>query len=223
MAYVTYDWRVGYTTRSNAGTRYMTVEAPYSSEAEELVRGMVPGCRITTCLKAGNEYHDGELVGNANRGGSSESGELAASALGFLGAGLWAGVKGIGNAISEAGDEIEEEEAKIKAQGKDAWEAYQKKDSRNQRIFWFLSLGSLSCLVPALGMMIYMFGFGPYWGNKAGDAICKKKGIENKFVKYILIGVLMIPVGMPVGIISHTIICNSLGINPAGWSSNKKE
>ena len=52
MAYVTYDFKVPYTTRDNAGTRYMTVQAPDNTEAMELVRGMVPGAIVTFPEKA---------------------------------------------------------------------------------------------------------------------------------------------------------------------------
>ena len=61
MAYVTYDFKVPYTTRDNAGTRYMTVQAPDNTEAMELVRGMVPGA-IVTFPERGQKYSDGKAV-----------------------------------------------------------------------------------------------------------------------------------------------------------------
>jgi len=47
MAFITYTYRVPYTKRDVAGTRYMNVEACNTQEAMDLVRGMVPGSSVT--------------------------------------------------------------------------------------------------------------------------------------------------------------------------------
>ncbi len=67
MSYVTYDWKVDYTTPRTAGTRTMVVQAPYAAEAEELVEGMVPGCTVTGHSQ-GRKYSDGEAVGDSYGG-----------------------------------------------------------------------------------------------------------------------------------------------------------
>ena len=145
---------------------------------------------------------------------------LTGAAIGFTARGLWAGAKGLNNLAKEAEEEQKIEEAAIKAKGKEAWDEYQKKQVQQQRIFWHLGLGSVSCMIPGLGLVIYMLGLGPYWGNKAGDAICNKSGIKNKFAKYAIIGALMVPVGIPVGAMTHMAITSMLGIHPTGQTQS---
>ena len=116
------------------------------------------------------------------------------------------GVSSASGAIKEGMDEAAAEEQAAKDAGPEAYAAYEKKQTKNLRIGTFLGLGTLSALVPGLGVAIYTLGFGPYWGNKAGDAICKKKGITNKWAKMALIGALMVPVGMPVGMLSFAAV-----------------
>ena len=86
MSYVTYDWKVDYTTPTTAGTRTMVVNAQYAAEAEELVEGMVPGCTVTGHSQ-GRKYSDGEAVGNSSGGGSFSDGdgEGTLAAIGILG------------------------------------------------------------------------------------------------------------------------------------------
>jgi len=142
---------------------------------------------------------------------------LTGAALGFAARGLWKGgklgVKGIGvcasaarEGINQAADEAEAAEQAAKDAGPKAYAAYQKQQNENFRIASFIGLGSLSAFVPGLGVVIYSMGFGPYWGNKAGDAICKKNNITNKWAKMALIGTLMIPVGIPVGMLSFAAV-----------------
>tara|TARA_Y100001935_G_scaffold57479_1_gene48055 strand:- start:484 stop:1332 length:849 start_codon:yes stop_codon:yes gene_type:complete len=116
------------------------------------------------------------------------------------------GVSSASGVIKEGMDEAAAEEQAAKNAGPEAYAAYEKKQSRNLRIGTFLGLGTLSAIIPGLGVAIYTLGFGPYWGNKAGDAICKKKGITNKWAKMALIGALMVPVGMPVGMLSFAAV-----------------
>ena len=138
---------------------------------------------------------------------------LGAGATVLTAKGLWWGGKTIfrglsagAGAIQEGMDEAAAEEQAAKDAGGEVYAAYQRKQQKNRRISSFLGLGALSAFIPGLGVAIYTLGFGPYWGNKAGDAICKKKGITNRWAKMALIGTLMIPVGMPVGMMSFIMI-----------------
>ena len=140
--------------------------------------------------------------------------------LTILGAkGIWGGIKQANEWSKEAEIEERQKEIELKVQGQGAWEKHKQKEIRTQRIFWFALLGSISCIIPPLGLIIYMFGFGPYWGNKAANRI--GKNINNKLLKYILIGALMIPVGMTTGAFTHMAITSLLGIHPTGQSDNQ--
>ena len=83
MSYVTYDWKVDYTTPRTAGTRTMVVQAPYAAEAEELVEGMVPGC-TDTGHSQGRKYSDGEAVGDSYGGFGGIGENMTGEAFGVL-------------------------------------------------------------------------------------------------------------------------------------------
>lgn len=168
---------------------------------------------------SGGSNFDGEYYSDASDddhyGGANTAAlwALGAGATVLTAKGLWWGGKTIfrglsagAGAIQEGMDEAAAEEQAAKDAGGEVYAAYQRKQQKNRRISSFLGLGALSAFIPGLGVAIYTLGFGPYWGNKAGDAICKKKGITNRWAKMALIGTLMIPVGMPVGMMSFIMI-----------------
>ena len=73
MSYVTYDYKVSYYAPGKAGSRVMTVNAPYESEARELVEGMVPGANVIGAVQ-GQQYNDGESVGGGSGGFGMDEG-----------------------------------------------------------------------------------------------------------------------------------------------------
>lgn len=82
MSYITYDFKVGLQVPGKAGTRYVTVNAPYQNEAMEMAENIMgAGSRAITCQQL-SRYNDGDCVSDGEGSSFSEVAIIGAIILG---------------------------------------------------------------------------------------------------------------------------------------------